>query len=45
VEWICTDTAQWIKTQFGYAEADRILAEVNTIGISLKSPPKVFGAS
>jgi malonyl CoA-acyl carrier protein transacylase len=35
VEWICAETAAWIKTQFGYAEAERILDVVKASGISL----------
>lgn len=35
VEWVCRDTAQWIKAQFRYAEAERILREVAAKGISL----------
>ena len=35
MEWVCLDTAQWIKAQFRYAEAERILREVAAKGISL----------
>jgi hypothetical protein len=35
VEWVCADTAQWMKTQFRYAQADRILADVKATGITL----------
>jgi len=35
MEWVCLDTAQWIKAQFRYTEAERILREVAAKGISL----------
>jgi hypothetical protein len=35
VEWVCADTAQWMKAQFGYGEAERILREVAAMKISL----------
>jgi len=35
VEWVCGDTAQWMKARFRYAEAERILREVAALGISL----------
>jgi hypothetical protein len=35
VEWVCIDTAQWMKTRFRYAEAERILREVAAMKISL----------
>lgn len=35
VEWICPDTAQWIQSQFRYAEAEQILARVLASGITL----------
>lgn len=35
VEWVCTDTAQWIKAQFRYTEAERILRQVAALGVSL----------
>jgi hypothetical protein len=35
VEWVCMDTAQWIKAQFRYAEAERILRDVGAMKISL----------
>jgi hypothetical protein len=35
VEWVCTETAAWMKTQFRYTDAERILEEVNASGISL----------
>jgi hypothetical protein len=35
VEWVCADTAQWIKTQFKYGDAERILREVAAMKISL----------
>ena len=28
VEWVCTNTAQWMRAQFHYAEAERILRDV-----------------
>jgi hypothetical protein len=35
VEWVCADTAQWMKAQFRYAAAERILREVSAMGISI----------
>jgi hypothetical protein len=35
VEWVCADTAQWIKSQFRYADAERILDAVKATGVSL----------
>lgn len=35
VEWVCPDTAQWIRSQFRYAEAERILNHVNGSGVML----------
>ena len=35
MKWVCLDTAQWIKAQFRYTEAERILREVADKGISL----------
>lgn len=35
VEWVCADTAQWMKCRFRYADADRILREVAAMKISL----------
>jgi hypothetical protein len=35
VEWICPDTAQWIRSQFRYVEAERILNTVNGSGVTL----------
>ena len=35
VEWVCTHTAQWMKAQFRYAEAERILREVAAMKLSL----------
>jgi hypothetical protein len=35
VEWVCVDTAQWVKAQFRYEEAERILREVAAMKISL----------
>jgi hypothetical protein len=34
-EWVCTDTAQWMRTQFRYAEAAQILSEVQATGFFL----------
>jgi hypothetical protein len=34
-EWVCTDTAQWIRSEFGFGEADRILRHVAALGITL----------
>lgn len=36
VEWVCADTAQWIKAEFRYAEAERILDAVKATGVSLQ---------
>jgi len=35
VEWVCVDTAQWMKARFRYADAKRILREVAAMKISL----------
>ena len=35
VEWVCVDTAEWMKAQFRYAEAEHILREVGAMQISL----------
>jgi abortive infection bacteriophage resistance protein len=35
VEWVCAATAHWMKTQFRYAEAVRILTDVKAMSISL----------
>jgi hypothetical protein len=35
LEWICFDTAQWMRTQFRYTEAERILKHVAGMKISL----------
>jgi hypothetical protein len=35
VEWVCANTAQWIKAEFRYSEAARILREVAAMKISL----------
>ena len=35
VEWVCTDTAQWIKTKFRCTAAERVLEDVNKLGITL----------
>jgi hypothetical protein len=35
VEWVCADTAQWMKAQLRYAEAERILGEVAAMKLSL----------
>ena len=35
VEWVCADTAQWMRTQFRYNEADRILFEVKKMRVTL----------
>jgi hypothetical protein len=35
VDWICIDTAAWLKNRFRYAEAQRILALVGSIGVQL----------
>ena len=35
VEWTCTETAQWMRAQPRYGEAQRILAEINASRISL----------
>ncbi len=35
VEWVCTDTAQWIKTRFRSSEAESVLEDVNKLGFTL----------
>jgi hypothetical protein len=35
VEWICTDTADWIRSKFRFADAERILDEVKAMGVIL----------
>lgn len=35
VEWVCTDTAHWMRTQFRYGEAERILSGVSAMGLFL----------
>ncbi|HVP00454.1 MAG TPA: hypothetical protein VMT15_20420 [Bryobacteraceae bacterium] len=35
VEWVCADTAQWIKTKFRCSEAERVLEDVHKLGITL----------
>jgi hypothetical protein len=35
VEWICPDTAQWMKCQFRYSAASQILKDVRSMGILL----------
>jgi hypothetical protein len=35
VEWVCAETAQWIKANFRYADAERILRVVAAMKISL----------
>jgi hypothetical protein len=35
IEWVCTETAGWIKAQFRYAEAERILRDVAAMRIPL----------
>jgi len=35
VEWVCADTAEWMKTHFRYSEAERILFQVKATGLSL----------
>ena len=34
VEWVCADTARWMKVNFRYANAERILRDVAAMGIS-----------
>ena len=34
VEWVCVEAAQWMKTRFRYAEAERILDAVKATGVS-----------
>jgi len=34
-EWVCAETAEWMRSQFRYAEAERILREVAAMGVSL----------
>src|SRR6266566_5363447 len=33
-EWICLDTAQWLKVQSRYNQAEAILSRVNAMGIT-----------
>jgi hypothetical protein len=35
IEWVCAETAAWIKTSFRYGEAERILRDVAAMRISL----------
>jgi hypothetical protein len=35
MEWVCADTAQWVKAAFHYSEAERILRDVAAMKISL----------
>jgi hypothetical protein len=35
VEWVCTDTAQWIRAQFRYSDAERILNLIAAMNIRL----------
>ena len=35
MEWVCTHTAQWIKAQSRYDDAERILKEVRASGVAL----------
>jgi hypothetical protein len=35
VEWVCTHTAHWMKAQFRYADAERILREVAAMNVPL----------
>jgi hypothetical protein len=35
VEWVCPDTAHWLRSQFRYSEAARILAHVHGMNITL----------
>jgi hypothetical protein len=35
MEWVCTHTAQWIKAQSRYDDAERILREVRASGVAL----------
>ena len=34
-DWVCTETAGWIRTRFRFAEAQQILANVSALGFSL----------
>jgi hypothetical protein len=34
-DWVCSDTAQWMRTQFRYGEAERILSGVSAMGLFL----------
>jgi len=33
--WVCTDTARWLREEFGYADAMQILRQVSGMGITL----------
>jgi hypothetical protein len=35
VEWVCTDTAHWIKSRFRCSEAESVLEDVNQLGFTL----------
>ena len=35
VEWVCSDTASWMKARFRYVDAGQILSDVNKMGVSL----------
>ena len=35
VDWVCADTAAWLRDRFRYAEAQRILADVYATGVTL----------
>ncbi len=34
-DWICADTAGWIRTRFRFVDAQQILADVSTLGLPL----------
>jgi hypothetical protein len=34
-DWICTDTAGWIRTRFRFADAQQILTDVSALGFPL----------
>jgi len=34
-EWVCAETAEWMRSQFRYADAERILREVAAMAASL----------
>jgi len=35
VEWVCIETARWVKTKFRGSQAQRVLEDVNKLGLTL----------